>query len=131
MAKKSEATKKAKNRMLIFEIISIALTVIPVCFFVGAGFVMGTTTEKIALSLSSIVGLVFALLNVMLKWHVRCGLWIVIFGLTYAFKENANMIMGVAATMAITCAIDEFIVHPLAKKYKQKFTINKEIDKRM
>lgn len=129
--KRSEATKKAKNNYIIFEVISIALTVLPLLFFVGYAFYNGTVTEKIALSLTAIVGLLFAVLNLLLKWHIRSGLWILIFGLCYALKENMNMIMSVVGTMALTTGIDEFVIMPLAKRYKEKFHINKEIDKRL
>lgn len=128
---KSQATKKAKNNMIIFQVVSILLTVVPIAFFVGYGFYNGTATEKVALSLTAIIGLIFAVLNLLLKWHIRSGLWIVIFGLCYALKSNMNMIMSVVATMAITTAVDEFVVMPLAKRYKEKYHINKEIDKRI
>ena len=128
---KSQATKKAKNNMIIFEVISIALTVIPILFFIGYGFYYGTSTEKITLSISAIIGLIFAVLNLLLKWHIRSGLWIVIFGICYALKSNMDMIMSVVVTMAITTAVDEFVVMPLAKRYKEKYHINKEIDKRI
>lgn len=128
---KSQATKKARNNMIIFEITSILLTVVPVAFFIGYGFYVGTPQEKIALSLTAIVGLVFAVLNLLLKWHVRCGLYIAIFGICYALRENANAILSLAGVMAVTTAVDEFVIYPLAKRYKEKFHINKEIDKRI
>lgn len=131
MAKRSAATKKAKNNMIMFEVASIVITVLPLIIFIGMGFYYGTPQEKVALSLSAIIGLVFAVINVLLKWHLRCGLYIAVFGLCYAFKENADVILAISATMAATTAVDEFILTPLAKRYKERFHINKEIDKRI
>lgn len=128
---KSETTKKAKNKMIVLGIISFLINVIPLCFFIGYAFYTGSPTEKIALSLTAIVGLFFAVLNILLKWHIRCGLWIIIFGLCYALKENADVILALTGTMAASVAVDEFVITPLAKRYKEKYHINKEIDKRI
>ena len=56
----------------------------------------------------------------------RCGIWIVLTGLAYA----CNNIVPLLLIMAITTALDELVLTPLAKKYENLYTINKEIDKR-
>lgn len=129
--KKSTATKNAKTKWIIFETLSVLVAVVPLLVFIVFAFCTGETQDKLVVSLTGIIGLAITALNVMLKWHLRCALWIVLFGVTYCFREQSDMVLALVGTMGGITALDEFVLSPLAKKFKNQFQINKEIDKRL
>ena len=79
-----------------------------------------------SLGICLVTVLIFTIINVLIKHRIRCTIWILLLGI-HACVENITTLLII---MAITTAIDEFIFEPLAKKYKNKYIINKEIDKR-
>ena len=114
-------TEKYKKKARFYSFLSFFITIVPILIYVVIGFMEGTIGQKITLGmcLVAVVILVF-------KHMPRCGVWIILAGLAYA----CNNIVPLLLIMAITTALDELVLSPLAKKYKNLYTINKEIDKR-
>lgn len=119
-------TRSYKKKRDICRVLSFIFTMIPVLIYVILGFIKGTMGSKISLGVCLVLALVFTLINVLFKHRIRCTLWILIIGI-YVCIDN---IIPLLFIMAASTAIDEFILHPLAKKYNNLYTINKEIDKR-
>jgi len=61
------------------------------------------------------------------KLRLRCIPWILLLGIYVCLKEITSLLV----IMAITTIIDEMIVTPLHKSLKNKYIINKEMDKRL
>lgn len=122
----SDVTKKYKNRAIWCKIISVSLVLIPLLVYAVMGFINGTIGQKTTLGFTLIVCLIFVLINAVFKYNIRSTIWILLLGIQICLKNITSLLVIIAlATM-----MDEFIFTPLAKKYKQKYIINNEIDKR-
>ena len=119
-------TKKYKIKLNICRLLSFTLTVLPVIIYTIMGFMDGTIGEKVSLGICVILALIFVLINVMFKYHIRSTLWVLLIGI-YVCIDN---IIPLLIIMAATTIIDEFVLVPLINKYKDKYIINKEIDLR-
>ena len=119
-------TKKYKIKLNICRLLSFTLTVLPVIIYTIMGFMDGTIREKVSLGICVILALIFVLINIMFKYHIRSTLWVLLIGI-YVCIDN---IIPLLIIMAATTIIDEFVLVPLINKYKNKYIINKEIDLR-
>ena len=119
-------TKKYKTKLNICRLLSFTLTVLPVIIYAIMGFMQGSTGEKVSLGICVVLALIFVLINVMFKYHIRSTLWVLLIGI-YVCIDN---IIPLLIIMATTTIIDEFTLVPLINKYKSKYVINKEIDLR-
>lgn len=122
----SDITKKYKRRARWCSIISTSLIVIPLLVYAVLGFINGTTGEKVSLGLTLILCIIFTLMNSVFKYHIRSTIWIMLLGIQICLTNITTLLIIIAlATM-----LDEFIFTPLTRKYKQRYIINNEIDKR-
>ena len=119
-------TEKYKKKARFYNFLSFFITVVPILIYVVIGFMEGTIGQKITLGMCLVAVIILVILNLLFKHIPRCGVWIILSGLAYA----CNNIVPLLLIMAITTALDELVLSPLAKKYKNLYTINKEIDKR-
>lgn len=119
-------TKKYKNKLNLFRSLSFSITVLPVILYAILGFYNGSIGEKVSLGICTLLAIMFVIINIMFKHHIRSTLWIMLIGI-YICIDN---IIPLLITMAISTVIDEFVLVPLIKKYKDKYIINKEIDAR-
>ena len=119
-------TKKYKIKLNICRLLSFTITVLPVIIYTIKGFMDGSIGEKVSLGICVILALIFMLINVMFKYHIRSTLWVLLIGI-YVCIDN---IIPLLIIMATTTIIDEFVLVPLINKYKNIYIINKEIDLR-
>lgn len=119
-------TEKYKKKYKMYRILSFVITLVPIFIYVILGFQQGTIGQKITLGMCLLTAIILVMMNLLFKHIPRCGIWVILTGLAYA----CNSITVLLLILAITTAVDELILSPLANKYKQLYTINKEIDKR-
>ena len=122
----SNVTKAYRKKYLTCTILSWVLTFLPLIVFVIWGFIEGTPRRKLALGGLMILAAVLVVLNVLMKLSLRCIPWVLLIGIYICLKEVTVLLI----IMAVTTMLDELVLEPLAKIYKNKLTINKEIDKR-
>ena len=120
-------TKKYKNDYILCRTLSILMTLIPLVIYTIKGFCEGTPASKVTLGVCFTTALILTIINVVFKYHMRSTIWILMIGL-YVAVDN---IIPLLIILAITTILDEFILTPLSRHYKAKYTINKEIDKRI
>ena len=120
-------TKKYKNNYILCRTLSILMTLIPLIIYTIKGFCEGTPGSKVTLGVCFTTALILTIINVVFKYHMRSTIWILMIGL-YVSVDN---IIPLLIILAITTILDEFILTPLSRHYKSKYTINKEIDKRI
>ena len=119
-------TKKAKNRYILFKTLSICLTFLPLIVYVIMAFIKGAPLQKFTMGCMVTLALIFVMLNVIMKYNIRSTVWVLILGI-YLCLDNITPLLII---MAVSTILDEFVVSKLAIKYKNQFTINKEIDLR-
>ena len=94
--------------------------------FVIWGFVEGTPHRKMALGGLMVIAIVLVVINILMKLSLRCVPWIMLLGIYICLQEITVLLI----IMAVTTVVDELILTPLEKRFREKLVINKEIDKR-
>ena len=125
----STMTNKYKKLSILTFLLSAICSLCPILIYVIKAFVDKDVQEvnKYTLGIMCSVALVITLINIVAKLHLRCIPWILLLGIYLCLKD----ITALLVIMAITTIIDELILVPLHKSFKNKYTINKEIDKRL
>lgn len=119
-------TKKYKILKTCFLLLGILCSFGPLIFFLVEGFINAQTVEKLTLTFTTLASIIVAITGAFLKIKLRCPIFIILIGLSIALDK----IMPCIVTVAICTILDELVFTPLEKKYKNLYTINKEIDKR-
>ena len=122
----SDVTKSLHKKTVLFHFLSILLTFLPITIWFCIAIAKSTEVTRVTLGLSFCVAMILTLANTLLKYSIRSTIWILLIGI-YACIKNITPLLVIIATCTV---IDEFIVHPLYKYYKNRYKINKEIDKR-
>lgn len=123
----SPVTKRYRTLYWTMEILSMLVTLVPVLVYLVAAFVEGTPAQKLTLGATFTVAVVLTFLNVVLKYRIRSTLWILLIGIYVCMRDVLPLIW----ILAVGTVLDEFMLTPLAKRFKAKYTINGEIDKRL
>lgn len=122
----SDVTKGYRKKYWTCTILSWVVTFVPLVVFVIWGFVEGTPHQKLALGLMITLAAILVVINILMKLSLRCIPWIILIGIYICLKNVTFLLI----LMACTTMLDELVLEPLAKSFKNKLTINKEIDKR-
>lgn len=123
----SQATKKYRVLSIIFGLLSLAATLAPLAYYCGLALVYGGVAQKATLGLMVTAAAIITVLNLLFKTHYRSAIWLVILGI-YVCIQN---LLPLLVMVAILTILDEFLLTPLYKSFKNKATINREIDKRL
>ena len=123
----TKTTKTYKLVAGLLLIVSILLNVAPL----GAYTIIGLSeanlvSEKVALVSTVFVVLILSVIAWINKTTMRSRIWVVILGLYFCLDSFIAPLL----IIAITQVLDEWIISPLHKYYKNKYSINREIDKR-
>lgn len=122
----SQTTKELKTKKNIFHALSWLLTFAPILIWLCIALAKSNDVTKTALALSIVVAGLFCLVNLLLKYSIRSTIWILLIGIYIALKDITPLLI----IIAVCTIIDEFLVHPAYKHYRDRYKINKEIDKR-
>ena len=123
----SQQTKKYKTLSAITGICSAVLLLGPLAYYFIVGFMVADATYKFVLSMSLVMCLFLTVISVMAKLKLRCPIFILLLALYFALDTIVPMLI----LMACATILDELLFSPLHKYFKSKYSINKEIDKRM
>ena len=127
MAKKTKYTKRVIIAAVLLTILSFTLCFGPCIYYVGAGLLSGAVVaKKVALTMTIFFSFVMSMICVLRKTAFRSSLWIVCIGLWLCLDSIIPMLI----ITAICQTTDELIIAPLARHFRNKAHISKEIDKR-
>ena len=125
---KSKTTKKYARLAIIFSILSVLLLLGPTAFYVISGLMVAPLViQKVALVSTVAVSLLLTMLCAINKWVFRSKIWLIVLALFFVIDNFLVMIL----IFGITQIADELIVSPLARFFRSKASINREIDKRL
>lgn len=119
-------TKKYKAGYIIFSILSVFILLAPLLVYTFIGLATAEVVDKLVLSLTVVTAVILTLLSLVTKHASRSAIFVVLLGLTVAL----NSIQECLVLIAIANILDELILTPLKVSFKNKYQINKEIDKR-
>lgn len=119
--------KKMKLCAVIFTIFSFLLTWTPVLVYTCLAYMSKTASDtgKVCLTMFLSVAVIMSLVCILNKYTLRCKNWLLLIGLWMCLDK----ILGCILVLAITQCLDELVVSPLAKHFRTKVSINKEISK--
>ena len=121
-------TNKYKKFYILFAILSLLCFIGPALFFTAQAFIAGTAVaSKIALSSTVLIVVILSIVAAANKIAMRSRLWILLIGLFICLDS----VIVIVLTIGICQILDELVFAPLKNYYKTKYTINKEIDKRL
>ena len=121
-------TKKYRRLFWLFTILSLLLNIAAPAYYVFDGLMGdGIIIEKVALTTSVFIVIILSAVAYINKTSMRSRIWILLLGLYICL----DTILTPLLIIAITQILDEWLISPLAKSYRNKLTINKQIDKRM
>ena len=121
-------TKKLKRKYIIATILSFLLNVCPLLVFTIIAFISGTAiVDRVTLSMTLLIVLIFTAVTFINKTVFRSKLWILLIGLWLCLDNILTPLIVFASCQVI----DELIVTPLKNYYKNRYRINKEIDTRL
>lgn len=125
----TKITKRYKNLTILTFWLSVLLTLCPILIYVARAFLSSEvqSVNKYTLGIMCSVALIVTIINIVAKLRLRCIPWILLLGIYVCLKEITSLLI----IMAITTIVDELIVTPLNKSLKNKYIINKEMDKRL
>ena len=125
----TKITKRYKNLTILTFWLSVLLTLCPILIYVARAFLSSEvqSVNKYTLGIMCSVALIVTIINIVAKLRLRCIPWILLLGIYICLKEITSLLV----IMAITTIIDEMLVTPLHKSLKNKYIINREMDKRL
>lgn len=119
-------TKEYRREKWLLLILSILCNLLPIAIYTIKAFIVAGVGQKVTLGVCLTLALLFVLINIITKHRIRSTLWILLIGIYVCLDHIQSLLI----IMAITTIIDEFILEPAYKRVKNKYIINKEIDKR-
>lgn len=123
-------TSYYKKSVIALTILHYFLLLSPLIGFSIYAFATSTTESKVVLGLVGTCGIALGCISVISHYTFRGSIWLILLGLGYAVDFAKTTLTLIILIFAITTIIDEIIIEPLRKKYKEKLSINIEIDKR-
>lgn len=108
-------------------VFSALLNIFPLAWYVCLAFASSSLVlEKIALSATVLAVLIMTMISIINKTAMRSRVWVLVLGLYFCLDNFIEPILVVS----ITQVVDELFMCPLKKWAREKYVINKEIDKR-
>ena len=123
MEKQTKHYKKLRN---FFWFLSFLATVLPLSIYIIIGLKNGSVRQVYTLGVCLTTCIIFTAINLIFRHHIKCTIYILLIGL---YVSVGNLV-PLFITMGICTALEEFIFTPIYKSCGNKYTINKEIDKR-
>lgn len=120
-------TKKYRLAATILLIVSILLNILPLGYYtvdalINAEFIM----DQVKLCMTVFVVLIMSIVSWVNKTTSRSKVWVIIIGLYLCLDSFLVPLLLIGTTQIV----DEWIVSPLHKSIRNKYIINKQIDKR-
>lgn len=125
--KSSNETKKYKKYYIILTLISIALVFGPLIGYIIYGYIVSGTVQKLTLTGTVMAAIVLTVISVLFKKNIRSSIFILILGIYMAISKIQVLII----ILSISTMLDEFLITPARKVFRDKYRINKEMDKRI
>lgn len=120
-------TKKYRLAATILLLVSILLNILPLGYYtvdalINAEFIM----DQVKLCMTVFVVLIMSIVSWVNKTTSRSKIWVIIIGLYLCLDSFLVPLL----LIGITQIADEWIISPLHKSFRNKYVINKQIDRR-
>lgn len=120
------STKKYKKMRNVAGFFSTICTIGPIIYFIVIAMMAATPVQKVSIGFIAALSIVMAVVNLCLKVHPRSVFWLILLGAYWVLGNIFELLV----VLFITCFLDEILFTPMYKYARNKYSINKEIDKR-
>lgn len=126
--KASDSTKKYRIGYWITVALSFLFTFCPLGHYVVSALIgPGIAVEKVAVVSSVMIVLIMTAIALVNKVMPRCRIWILMLALYFALDNIEMALILIASTQVL----DELVLCPLKKFFRERLVINKQMDKRL
>lgn len=123
----SAITKKFRFWTAVCLILSLLLNVAPLATYIIIGFAEADlVVEKVGLAATIFIVLIMTAIAWINKTTMRSRVWILLLGMYFCLHNFITPLIIVA----ICQVIDEWFISPLHKYCRERYVINKELDRR-
>lgn len=123
----TQTTKKYRIIAAILFVVCLLLNVGPLATYTIMGFAQSNlVVEKVALTATVFIVLIMTVYNLVTKVALRSRVWVLVLGLYFCLDAFLTPLL----IIAVCQVLDELVFSPLRRHYRNKYTINREIDKR-
>jgi hypothetical protein len=123
----SAITRKFRFWTAVCLILSLLLNVAPLAAYTIMGFVEADlVVEKVGLAATIFIVLIMTAIAWINKTTMRSRVWILLLGMYFCLHNFITPLIIVA----ICQVIDEWFISPLHKYCRERYVINKELDRR-
>lgn len=128
MSKKkiTERTKNLRWKVRVLIIIDLILTYAPFLYFGIKAFATANNVQRLGVSATLLMSVFLCALQLINKKRWRSIPWVLLLGFSFVL----NKLHWVILLIAICILMDEIVIIPLLHNLKNKYVINKEIDRR-
>lgn len=124
----SDKTKKYCLWYIVFLVTSILLNIGPLAFYsIKAVMESELVHEKVTLVMTVFIVFILTCVSLVNKVAMRSRLWILLIGIYICL----DAIMTPLIIIAVCQTLDELVINPLSKSFREKYIINKQIDGRI
>lgn len=123
----SKKTKKYRALAIIFDILTYITLVIPLIIAVCYGYNRASNLAALGISGAMLAAIIMVGMSIVFKLDLKSWIWLLIMALGAAI-DNFTPFLFVLGVCSIT---EEIVLRPAAKRYKEKYKINMEIDDRL
>lgn len=124
----NKLTKKSKTAFLVFTALSILCNILPLSVYTITALCGDSlASEKFCLCTTVLIVLIMSVVAFINKTTMKSKIWILLLGLYVCLDHFITPLL----IIAVCQIIDEWVACPLKKHYHTKYTINKEMDKRV
>lgn len=125
---KSKYTKNVRYVAALLTVASLMLCFGPAIWYVGSALLSdAAVVHKVALTFTCTVSVIMSLICLMRKTAFKSSVWLMLIGLWLCLDN----IVGMIIITAVCQTVDELVVSPFAKYFREKAHISSEIDKRI
>ena len=120
------STKKYKRMRNICGFFSTLCTIGPIIYFIVIAMMAATPVQKVSIGFIASLSIVMSIVSLCLKVRPRSVFWLILLGAYWVLGNIFELLV----VLFITCFLDEILFTPMYKYARNKYSINKEIDKR-
>lgn len=121
-------TKKYRAWTWVLGIVSILLNICPLAVYTLDALIHADlVNEKVGLCCTVFIVLILSIIAWINKTTMRSRVWVIMLGLYFCLDSFVVPLIIIACTQIL----DEWVISPVYKYCKSKYSIHKEIDKRL
>ena len=116
---------KYKKLYRFFSLLELLILGIPAAIYTVKGYIQAETEKKMVLTLCIVAACILLLISFIVKFDAKISAWVLSIGLFV----STGSVLEYLLIMGIASIVSGIILEPLSKHYKQRWKIQREIER--